>query len=105
MLQALMQLTLENSYTLHEYSVLKLHQYCIGNLRELLKRSEDWNYVVMHYESQMKNISNHLLSNESHNATEYSHCQFHDPQKRRAISNSEAVSNAILVNECMRNFR
>jgi hypothetical protein len=53
----------------------------------------------------MKSISNNLLSNESHNSTEYSHCQYHDPKKRRIISSNEAVSNAILVNECMRNFR
>lgn len=44
-----MQLTVENYHTLHEYSVLRLHQYFINHLKDILKNCDIWDYVVLNY--------------------------------------------------------
>jgi len=58
---SLMQLSLENEHTMHEYSVLKFHQFAINRLKKHLKRAELWDYVVLHYESILTMISHNLL--------------------------------------------
>ncbi len=42
--------------------MLKLHLASIQRVRALLKRSEVWDYVVLHYEPLVRSISSHLLS-------------------------------------------
>jgi len=46
---------------MHEYSVLKFHQFAINRLKKHLKRAELWDYVVLHYESILTMISHNLL--------------------------------------------
>lgn len=57
-----MQLTVENYHTLHEYSVLRLHQYFITQLKNILKKIEVWDFVVLNYEQLLKQASLSLLT-------------------------------------------
>lgn len=100
-----MQLTVENYHTLHEYSVLRLHQHFIAHLKNTLKNSEVWDYVVLNYETLLKQASLSLLTVEPIEPTEYQHCQAHDPYRAREDSPAEAALNAILLNEYARSFR
>ena len=78
-----MQLTIQNEHTLHEYSVIKFHQFAINKLKRHLKKSDLWDYVVLHYESILTMISHNLLIIEENEPYEYAFCQFHDPNKHR----------------------
>ena len=49
MLLSVMQITLENDHTMHEYSVVKFHQFAIKKLKKNLKKADLWDYVVLHY--------------------------------------------------------
>lgn len=62
LLLSLMQLTVENYHTLHEYSVLRLHQYFITQLKNILKKIEVWDFVVLNYEQLLKQASLSLLT-------------------------------------------
>jgi hypothetical protein len=61
MLLSLMQLTVGEHF-LQEYTVLKFHQFAINKLRKSLKNSSGWDYVVLHYESLLKSVSQNLIS-------------------------------------------
>jgi hypothetical protein len=93
-----MQLTVENCHTLHEYSVLRLHQYYIIHLKNILKKNEVWDYVVLNYELLLKQASLSLLTIDSIEPNEYQHCQSHDPYRLREESIVEIALNAILLN-------
>ena len=43
-----MQLTV-GEHMLHEYSVVKFHQFAITKLKNYLKSSNGWDYVVLNY--------------------------------------------------------
>jgi hypothetical protein len=105
LLLSLMQLTVENYHTLHEYSVLRLHQHFIVHLKNTLKNSEVWDYVVLTYETLLKQASLSLLTIDPVEPNEYQHCQAHDPYRTRGDSLSEAAFNTILLNEYARSFR
>ena len=47
-LLSLMQLTV-GEHMLHEYSVVKFHQFAITKLKNYLKSSNGWDYVVLNY--------------------------------------------------------
>ena len=78
-----MQLTVENCHTLHEYSVLRLHQHSIAHLKRILKNSDVWDYVVLNYEALLKQASLSQLNVEPTEPNEYQHCQTHDPYRVR----------------------
>lgn len=105
LLQSLMQVTIENEHTLHEYSVVKFHQFAIDKLRRELKNNELWDTLVLHYESYLRMINQNLLTIEDTSPHEYSFCQFHDPGKIKLPSHNDILTNAIFINECARNFR
>ena len=61
LLLSFMQLSLGHNFTFHEYTILKLHQHSISSLKDLLKRNEEWDYVVENYESLVKMVNGNLL--------------------------------------------
>ena len=53
----------------------------------------------------LKMVSHNLLIVEETEPWEYSFCQFHDGNRHREPKHLDMLSNAILINECARNFR
>lgn len=61
LLFSVMQLTIQDTHALHDYTIVKLHQFAISKLKKHLKRSELWDYVVLHYEEMVTMVSHNLL--------------------------------------------